>query len=262
MEIRQDELYSDIYGLYLHILEKGYTNGLSKKDFIMIRQLQNDISFDLIDSDNKWYELYEKLNDLSKKTFLGGVLHKYHDETINYLKENAPLLPLVLANDLAEKKTEYIKIYTDTSYMFSCQFHNENTPSMGVTDDRNLFYCFGCGATGSAITYLMEYENISYKEAIKLLADIYLIKIESNNSPNEENIPIIKKYQAAVTSTAHLELLERCQSRLAARGQEDLHNKSVADFYKERYALIDRINSGEYDESFTPKKPPSKVYLR
>ncbi len=51
-----------------------------------------------------------------------------------------------------------------------CPFHNEKTPSFMVYEDTSSFYCFGCGAGGDAITFLMKIENLDYIEAVKLLA--------------------------------------------------------------------------------------------
>ena len=51
-----------------------------------------------------------------------------------------------------------------------CPFHKEKTPSFTVSDDKQIFYCFGCGQAGNAITFLMKINNISYPEAVRYLA--------------------------------------------------------------------------------------------
>ncbi|MGB1255734.1 MAG: DNA primase, partial [Thiolinea sp.] len=55
-------------------------------------------------------------------------------------------------------------------YTACCPFHNEKTPSFTVSPTKQFFHCFGCGAHGSAITFLMEYEHLEYVEAIEALA--------------------------------------------------------------------------------------------
>lgn len=55
-------------------------------------------------------------------------------------------------------------------YLGSCPFHNEKTPSFTVFPDTASYYCFGCGAGGDVITFVMNYENLDYVEAVKLLA--------------------------------------------------------------------------------------------
>ena len=51
-----------------------------------------------------------------------------------------------------------------------CPFHNEKTPSFTVSDDKGFFHCFGCGAHGDIISFVMQKESIDFKETIKILA--------------------------------------------------------------------------------------------
>ncbi|MFZ5757263.1 MAG: DNA primase [Pseudomonadota bacterium] len=57
------------------------------------------------------------------------------------------------------------------NYSACCPFHKEKTPSFSVSPDKQFYYCFGCGATGNAIGFLMEYERRSFPEAVQELAD-------------------------------------------------------------------------------------------
>lgn len=54
--------------------------------------------------------------------------------------------------------------------MAVCPFHNDRGPSLSISDEKGLFHCFGCGKSGNVITFLMEYENIPFKEALEQLA--------------------------------------------------------------------------------------------
>ena len=56
------------------------------------------------------------------------------------------------------------------NYVCSCPFHSEKTPSCAVSTDTQNFYCFGCGAGGDVITFIMKIENLTFPEAVKLLA--------------------------------------------------------------------------------------------
>ncbi|MCX7738059.1 MAG: DNA primase [Hydrogenothermaceae bacterium] len=64
------------------------------------------------------------------------------------------------------------------NYIALCPFHNEKTPSFVVSPTKNIFKCFGCGVSGDAIKFIMEYERISFSEAIEKIANKYGIKIK------------------------------------------------------------------------------------
>lgn len=71
------------------------------------------------------------------------------------------------------------------NYFGCCPFHNEKTPSFSVSDKRQMYHCFGCGESGSAINFLMNYERLSFPEAIEELANqqgIDVLYEESNGS--------------------------------------------------------------------------------
>ena len=63
------------------------------------------------------------------------------------------------------------------SYVACCPFHSEKTPSFYVTPSKGIYKCFGCGKAGSAVGFIMEYEHLSYVEALRYLAKKYSIEI-------------------------------------------------------------------------------------
>ena len=71
------------------------------------------------------------------------------------------------------------------NYIACCPFHNEKTPSFSVSPSKGIFKCFGCGKAGSAVTFLMEHEQMSYVEAIKYLGRKYGIEVnEKEEDPD------------------------------------------------------------------------------
>lgn len=75
-------------------------------------------------------------------------------------------------NDIVDVISGYVRLQKKgSSYFGLCPFHNEKSPSFSVSRGKQMFYCFGCGAGGNVITFLMEYENFSFVEAVKFLAD-------------------------------------------------------------------------------------------
>ncbi|MBR3362448.1 MAG: DNA primase [Bacilli bacterium] len=64
------------------------------------------------------------------------------------------------------------------NYFGVCPFHDDNNPSMSVSPDKQIYKCFSCGATGTVFKFIMDYENITFKEAVQKVADIGGIQIE------------------------------------------------------------------------------------
>ena len=75
-------------------------------------------------------------------------------------------------NDIVEVVSEYVTLKKKGNSHFGlCPFHNEKTGSFSVSDEKQMYYCFGCGAGGNVITFIMEKENYNFIETIKLLAE-------------------------------------------------------------------------------------------
>ncbi|MEN9465708.1 MAG: hypothetical protein RL217_1889 [Pseudomonadota bacterium] len=73
--------------------------------------------------------------------------------------------------DVVDVVSSRIKLKkTGKNYSACCPFHNEKTPSFSVSPDKQFFYCFGCGCSGSALKFVMDYDNISFPEAVEKLA--------------------------------------------------------------------------------------------
>ena len=72
------------------------------------------------------------------------------------------------------------------NYQACCPFHNEKTPSFVVSPSKGVYKCFGCGKGGNAVTFLMEHENITYPEALKMVAKRYGIEVKEKEMSEEE----------------------------------------------------------------------------
>lgn len=72
------------------------------------------------------------------------------------------------------------------NYQACCPFHNEKTPSFVVSPSKGVYKCFGCGKGGNAVTFLMEHENITYPEALKMVAKRYGIEVKEKEMTEEE----------------------------------------------------------------------------
>ena len=76
------------------------------------------------------------------------------------------------------------------NYMACCPFHEERTPSFTVEEGKQFFMCFGCGASGDAAKFLMDYERLSFMEAMKKLSQITGILLEDDLT---QTAPIISQ---------------------------------------------------------------------
>jgi len=75
-------------------------------------------------------------------------------------------------NDIVDVVSGYVRLQKKgANHWGCCPFHNEKTPSFSVNGAKQMYHCFGCGAGGNVFTFVMNYENYSFPEAIKLLAE-------------------------------------------------------------------------------------------
>lgn len=105
----------------------------------------------------------------------------YSDELIEEVRS---------ANDIVDVISDYVRLQKKGSTHFGlCPFHNEKTPSFSVSQNKQIYHCFGCGAGGNVITFLMQYENYTFPEALQALAQragITLPKQEMSGRAKQE----------------------------------------------------------------------------
>ena len=136
--------------------------------------------------------------------------------------------------DLIDARLQLKK--TGREYQACCPFHNEKTPSFTVSPGKQFYHCFGCGAHGSAISFLMEYDNLAFPEAIEELARSVGMEVPRESGSQAP--------QAEQQRTDHYAMLERVdhfyRAQLRQHAQAD---KAVA-------YLKDRGLSGEIAQTF------------
>lgn len=98
-------------------------------------------------------------------------------------------------NDIVDVVSGYVLLKkTGTSYKGKCPFHIEKTPSFSVSPEKQLYHCFGCGAGGNVISFIMNIENLGFIDALKLLADrAGIILPDRNTDLSYENLQYKKK---------------------------------------------------------------------
>ncbi|MGN0485223.1 MAG: DNA primase [Lachnospiraceae bacterium] len=90
-------------------------------------------------------------------------------------------------NDIVDVVGSYVHLQKKGSTYFGlCPFHNEKTPSFSVSPGKQMYYCFGCGAGGNVYTFLQEYENYTFPEAVEYLADRAGIELPKQEMSKED----------------------------------------------------------------------------
>ena len=114
------------------------------------------------------------------------------------------------ANDVVDVIGEYVQLKKQgKNYFGLCPFHGEKTPSFSVTQEKQIFHCFGCQKGGNVVTFLMEMENFSFYEALKHLADRAGVQLpeqeyRKESSLSGENQSILSAYEWLTKLYHHL----------------------------------------------------------
>ncbi|MCM1056354.1 MAG: DNA primase [Firmicutes bacterium] len=90
-------------------------------------------------------------------------------------------------NDIVDVVSGYVRLQKKGgNYWACCPFHGEKTPSFSVSGSKQMYHCFGCGVSGNVYTFVMKYENYSFPEAVKLLADRAGVKLPEMEYTEEQ----------------------------------------------------------------------------
>ena len=184
-------------------------------------------------------------------TFCEAKYLRYTDELIEEIRSR---------NDIVDVISAYVKLTRrGSSYFGLCPFHNEKTASFSVTPAKQMFYCFGCGAGGNVITFLMKYENFSFAEALKVLADRAGIALpEPDRSreaeEREERRRVLLEVQKTAAGYFYRKLRQeggaRAMTYLRGRGLTDETMKNFGLGYADKYSddLYRYIKTKEYPD--------------
>ena len=142
-------------------------------------------------------------------------------------------------NDIVDLISTYVPLKKKgSSYFGLCPFHNEKSPSFSVSRDKQMYYCFGCGAGGNVFTFLMEYENFSFPEALKYLAERAGMEL-----PEEELNEEAKRTMDAKARLREMNKLSAnyfyylLHSKRGQKGLAYLKNRGITDETIKRFGL-------------------------
>lgn len=149
-------------------------------------------------------------------------------------------------NDIVDVISSYVPLKKKGSNYFGlCPFHNEKSPSFSVTREKQMYHCFGCGASGNVFTFVMEYENYTFPEALQHLAQRAGMELKTRElSPEEKRQADYKSLLRQMNKDAanyFYYLLSQKQGQ-AARNyleQRQLSNETIKKFglgYSDKYS--------------------------
>lgn len=146
----------------------------------------------------------------------------YSDELIEEIRTR---------NDIVDVISGYVRLQKKgSSYFGLCPFHNEKSPSFSVSRQKQMYYCFGCGAGGNVYTFLMEYENFSFVEAVKFLADRAGIELpEMEYSKEAKEKADLKASILEVNKTAAKYFYVQLKSERGKQAYTYLKNRELSD---------------------------------
>ena len=134
-------------------------------------------------------------------------------------------------NDIVDVISSYVKLTKKGSTYFGlCPFHNEKSPSFSVTPSKQMYYCFGCGQGGNVFTFVMKYENMTFTEAVKFLADKAGISLpEQEYSEEEKKKADLKSQLLDIHKEAALYYYRLLRSDKGQQAYEYLKGRGLSD---------------------------------
>ncbi|CDQ39631.1 MULTISPECIES: DNA primase [Virgibacillus] len=161
------------------------------------------------------------------------------------------------ANDIVDIIGDYIQLKKQgRNYFGLCPFHGEKTPSFSVTQEKQIFHCFGCGKGGNVVTFLMEMENYSFFEALQHLADRSGIQLPETNSKTTES-SLSQENQDILSAHEWLAKLYHHLLRYTKDGKEGygyLQDRGVKDESIDAFQLGFAPNVKDFTAEFLKKK--------
>lgn len=129
--------------------------------------------------------------------------------------------------DLVETKLHFKK-KTGANFFACCPFHQEKTPSFSVNQQKQFFYCFGCGAKGNAIDFIMQYDKLDFKEALTQLASYAGMALPSisRDSNSGENLNAYYEMNARV-ARYYVEQLKKSKEAISYLKNRGIHGETA-----------------------------------
>lgn len=158
--------------------------------------------------------------------------------------------------DIVDVISDYLPLTAKGKNFFGvCPFHADHSPSMSVSREKQIYTCFSCGASGNVINFVMDYENIDFKEALKKLADKAGISFEIGNI---KKIPVKNQKLYEIFETSQKIYQNNLNSEVGIKAKQylkdrDINNDIIKEFQiglsiKENYLLTNILKKKGYND--------------
>ena len=179
---------------------------MSYKDFVRFRSI-------------KYIENVERRNCMARR---------FSEDFLNELRSRC---------DLETVASRYIELKKRGNNVLAlCPFHGEKTPSFNINPTKQLFYCFGCGAGGDVITFIMKIENLSYAEAVAFLAEQAGMELPPEDN-YESELSYLRKRILEMNRLAARFYYDKLISKEGAAALSYLKNRQLSDRTITRFGL-------------------------
>lgn len=130
--------------------------------------------------------------------------------------------------DIVDVISRYVPLVARGKNFFGvCPFHDDHSPSMSVSKDKQIYKCFSCGATGNVFNFIQDYENVSFKEALRILSDIAGISI--NGLDVKSNKRDINKNLYDIYDISSKLFINNLSTNYGKSAKEYLYNRGITD---------------------------------
>ncbi len=144
------------------------------------------------------------------------------------------------SNDIVSIISEYIPLTRKgANYFGLCPFHGEKTPSFSVNEREQFFHCFGCGAGGNVFTFLMQMDNLTFSEAVQVLAERAHIELPEAEVSEEEKRQLRRRerMREAATAAARFYYYQLTKTPGGAEAMRYLERRGVTTQYMKKFGL-------------------------
>lgn len=151
------------------------------------------------------------------------------EETVEEIREK---------NDIVDVISSYVRLTKKGSTYFGlCPFHNEKTGSFSVSPAKQMYYCFGCHEGGNVITFLQKYENYTFPEALKVLAERAGVEIPDTISEEDKKRESKRSVLLGINKEAGKYYYYQLRSENGSRGMEYLKGRGLSDETLKQFGL-------------------------